>query len=312
MNVLPTINKDSVEFEDFIVNEVLNFYFSLGVKGVRLDVVDELPARFTKKIRKAVKKLDNNAVIIGEVWEDATNKIAYGTRREYFLGEELDSVMNYPLKNALISYALSGSEYELTKIVCEQLNNYPKSTLPLLMNVLSTHDTPRILTVLSGKPLPEKRCEQANFTISSLERELAVKRLKVISALLFTLYGSPTIYYGDERGFEGGKDPFNRKCMTFTGGNLELLNHYKRLAKVRNASNALKLGNLEIITAKNGVFAFKRTYKGESVTVITNMGNYVYNVNSKYKLKNLITGEVKTSFEIKKYSYLILGDTNAY
>lgn len=312
INVLPTINKNSIEFEDFITNKVIPYYFSLGVKGVRLDVVDELPSRFTKKIRKAVKKANPNAVVIGEVWEDATNKIAYDTRREYFQGEELDSVMNYPLKNALINFALSGSVCEIKKVLCEQLNNYPQIALNLLMNVLSTHDTPRILTVLSGEKLPETREGQANFTLTSNQRELAVSRLKAVAVLLFTLYGSPTIYYGDERGFEGGKDPFNRQCMRFTGGNLSIFNHYKKLAEIRNSVSALKFGDFTLDYAKNGTLVFTRTYKAQKVNVAVNMGNTVFKINSTTPKTNLLTNETSLSFELNKYSYLILGDTNAY
>ena len=305
INVLPTINKNSKSFEDFVVNKVLNRYFDFGVLGVRLDVVDELPSKFVKKIRKSVKKNNPDAIVIGEVWEDASNKIAYSRRCEYFWGDELDSVMNYPLKNSLINFLLTGNVKELTKTVIEQIHNYPPCVLSVLMNILGTHDTPRILSVLSGAKIPDDRETLSTFTLGESERELAVMRLKQALVFIFTIYGVPSVYYGDELGFEGGKDPFNRRCMTFEGGNEEILSLVKKLSAIRSSNPVFIDGKTEIITAKDGVFAFSRKKGKEEVIVIINAGNYRFTVNAENCVE-LLTGETRSEYSIDKNSYLIL------
>lgn len=305
INVLPTINKNSKNFEDFILNKVLPKYFNFGLQGVRLDVVDELPASFVKKIRRKVKNLNKNAVIIGEVWEDATNKIAYSTRREYFQGGELDSVMNYPLKNAIIDYLLLGNSSVLAKTVLEQINNYPKQSLNLLMNVLGTHDTARILTVLSGKPIPKTRQEQADFTLTETERNLAISRLKIAFAIAYTIYGVPSVYYGDEIGLEGCKDPFNRCCMNFDSANREILSFVKLLGKIRTSNSVFSTGSVKVLSYERGVFSFKRYNDLEEITVIVNAGNENYNVYATNCIE-LLTNQSKSEYSLDKYSVLIL------
>ena len=106
---LPNVNENQESFQDFIFNEkdgVVPYWLQQGALGWRLDVADELPDFFIKGIRAAMEKQENakDLVLIGEVWEDASNKIAYSARREYLLGDELHGVMNYPFKDAIIKY----------------------------------------------------------------------------------------------------------------------------------------------------------------------------------------------------------------
>ncbi len=152
IDILPEVNEQSQEYQNFIFGEggVLKKWLGFGIGGYRLDVADELPDFFLKKLRKSVKESNPNAIIIGEVWEDASNKIAYSKRREYLQGYELDSVMNYPLKEAIIGYIFNGSANHLLQAVRVLINHYPKQTLDCLMNILGTHGTARILTVLGG------------------------------------------------------------------------------------------------------------------------------------------------------------------
>ena len=309
INVLPTINKNSKEFEDFILTKVLPYYFNLGFDGVRLDVVDELPTTFVKKIRKTVKNLNSNAIIIGEVWEDATNKIAYGSRREYFLGNELDSVMNYPLKNAIINALTLGDVDGFYKTVSEQINNYPKASLNALMNVLGTHDTARILSVLSGEKLPSDRESASKFSLTFSQKQLAIKRLIIAYVLLFTLYGAPTVYYGDENLTEGCKDPFNRTCMDFNKGNNEVYKLIKKLSKIRKEHKSLLVGDLELIKYDSNVISFVRRYENEEIQVVINLSNYVYIVDGN-GMQELLTNTTKKSYELEKYSSVILKRRN--
>ncbi|MBE5744227.1 MAG: glycoside hydrolase family 13 protein [Clostridiales bacterium] len=305
INVLPTINKNSKEFENFITDKVIKRYFDFGVFGTRLDVVDELPSTFVKKIRKAIKKHNPDGVLIGEVWEDATNKIAYSRRCEYFLGEELDSVMNYPLKNSLINYLTTGKTANLKQTVLEQINNYPPCALNLLMNILGTHDTERILSVLSGAKIPSDRLSASMFNLTENERELAIERLKLAFVFLFTIYGVPSIYYGDEIGFEGAKDPFNRSCMIFNGGDKNILNLVKKLSKIRSENKVFKQGETTVKYADNGVFSFIRQDDETEITVILNAGNYDFLVDCD-NLEELVSGKTLTKYNLERNSYLIL------
>ena len=310
IDVLPTINKNSEEFEDFIAGEkgVIEKYLSLGADGYRLDVVDELPPRFFKKIRKAVKNSKQDGVVIGEVWEDATNKIAYDLRREYFLGQELDSVMNYPLKNAIIDFIKRKDAKILEEVVLTQINNYPKPALDMLMNILGTHDTARILTVLSDKEIPKTREETAKMEFSYAENKKAFNLLKIATLLQFTLYGVPSVYYGDEIGTNGGKDPFNRTCFNweFDEFNREVYGFYKQISAIRSNNACFKGGECKVIKAENGLFAFTRETDSERVLVCVNLGEYSYLIKSDKEFTNLLNGTKGTKFDIDKNNYIIL------
>lgn len=310
IDILPTINKESADFEEFIAGSggVIEKYLKLGASGIRLDVVDELPPAFVKKIRERVKSVNPAAIIIGEVWEDATNKIAYDKRREYFEGKELDSVMNYPLKNAIIAYLNSGDALPLSRLVKEQLNNYPHPALNLLMNILGTHDTPRILNVLSRSIEPKTRDETAVFKLSEAEKAKGVKRLVVAAVLEYTLYGLPTLYYGDEILTEGEKDPFNRTC--FNWGKLndppEVFNLYKKLGEIRSAEAVFKKGETEVIYACGGAFAFRRYDDNGEIIVVANASAYAYSINLNSESVDLIGGKIGTKFTIEGVGALIL------
>ncbi len=277
IDVLPETNESSPSFQEFIFGDegVLKYWLNTGIGGYRLDVADELPDFFLKKLRKAVKNKDKNAIIIGEVWEDASDKIAYSKRREYLQGHELDSVMNYPLKNAIIHYVLTGNTLELSRTVRLLIDHYPKQTLDCLMNILGTHDTPRILTVLGGKICNNKEemaSEQA--LLSEKEKENAIKKLKMAVLLQYTLPGVPCVYYGDENGMEGHIDPFCRKCFDWERLNSDLIAYYQKLGSIRlKFKNILKKGIFKEIISDNGLFLYKREQRNKSVYVFVNNSN---------------------------------------
>lgn len=274
ITVLPTINKNAVEFEDFIAGEggVLDKYMSLGFGGVRLDVVDEISDEFVRKIRERIKSYGDDKVLIGEVWEDATNKIAYDKRRKYFQGGELDSVMNYPLKDAIIEYVINGDALTLFKVVREQTDNYPYFALNSLMNILGTHDTPRILTVLGKRGvLKQTRAEMADEKLTDAELKEGKRMLKCASLLQFTLYGVPCIYYGDEQEMQGNKDPFNRKCFV-ESDDKELFVWYSDLSKLRRSFSCFAEGRTEDVVVDKGFFSFSRNDGKTKVYVAVNCG----------------------------------------
>ena len=274
VDILPSINKNCLPFEEFITGDsgVLEKYFKLGVGGVRLDVVDEINDRFVEKITAKVKSFGDDKIVIGEVWEDATNKIAYGTRRQYFCGNELDSVMNYPLKDAIIDFALSGKAEAIYKTVRKQIDNYPFYALNSLMNILGTHDTPRILTVLGKRGRLEKeRSRMAEEKLTQEEKSGAIKMLKCCSLLQFCLYGVPCIYYGDEQITEGNKDPFNRTFFV-ENENKELYEWYCFLSELRKRYDCFKDGETADVYYNDGLFSFSRNCENKKIYFAVNFG----------------------------------------
>ncbi|MDD7165480.1 MAG: glycoside hydrolase family 13 protein [Clostridia bacterium] len=274
VDILPSINKNCLPFEEFITGDsgVLEKYFKLGAGGVRLDVVDEINDRFVEKITAKVKSFGDDKIVIGEVWEDATNKIAYGTRRQYFCGNELDSVMNYPLKDAIIDFALSGKAEAIYKTVRKQIDNYPFYALNSLMNILGTHDTPRILTVLGKRGRLEKeRSRMAEEKLTQEEKSGAIKMLKCCSLLQFCLYGVPCIYYGDEQITEGNKDPFNRTFFV-ENENKELYEWYCFLSELRKRYDCFKDGETADVYYNDGLFSFSRNCENKKIYFAVNFG----------------------------------------
>jgi glycosidase len=271
IDILPEVNEASEDYQNFIFGEngVLKTWLACGIGGYRLDVADELPDFFLKKLRKAVKESNSEAMIIGEVWENAADKIAYSKRREYLQGYELDSVMNYPLKNAVIEFCLTENAAVLSETICTLRDNYPKQVLDCLMNILGTHDTARILTVLGEKACYNKdEMADPNMRLNDYERQKAIKKLKMAALLQYTLPGVPCVYYGDEIGMEGYGDPFCRQCFDWDNPNKELLAYYKRLGELRNDfSDIFKDGELEELFAKNGCYFFKR-YKNQKTVYL--------------------------------------------
>lgn len=275
IKTLPAIDKTCKDYMDFIAGEkgVIDYYLRLGVYGIRLDVVDELPSHFVRKIRKAVKSVNPNAAIIGEVWEDASNKISYGIRREYFLGKELDSVMNYPLKDAIIDFSKTGNCEHLLKVIKEQIDHYPAMTLKVLMNILSTHDTFRLISALSDKNVQGlSKTEMSKIKLDEAEQKLCEKRVKIASLLLYTLYGVVSIYYGDEVGMEGYADPLNRKFFEWDKVGNDLNKWFIKLGEARKKYSSFGKGNFVEVYCKNGIMVYKMIDENCETLVAINNG----------------------------------------
>lgn len=281
IETLPAVNETSLSYQEFIFGEngVLKTWLKHGIGGYRLDVADELPDFFLEKLRKAVKDCNSEAVIIGEVWEDASNKIAYSKRRKYLQGHELDSVMNYPLKDAIISYVLSGNTKQLRETIDLLIDHYPKQTLDVLMNILGTHDTSRILTVLSGKTCSNKD-EMAVTFLTEREKASAKMKLMMAAVLQFTLPGIPCIFYGDENGMEGFIDPFCRRCYDWTKSDNELIAFYKQLGKIRQNNKVFRDGEYKEIFGDNSCLVYSRQ-NGTDDTIYV----YVNNSSDVYTMK---------------------------
>lgn len=296
IDILPALNETSESYQNFIFSEngVLHKWLEYGIGGYRLDVADELPDFFLRMLRASVKKKNPQAIVIGEVWEDASDKIAYSERREYLQGRELDSVMNYPLKDAVIAYILNGNATDLLQTIYTLIDHYPKATLDCLMNILGTHDTARILTVIGGISCKDKEeMASPNAVLSKEAREKAIQLLKMAVILQFTLPGVPCIYYGDENAMEGHIDPFCRKCFDWENQNEDLQLFYRRLGQFREENRAVfKDGIFEAVDCRDGLLFFKRENIAATVYVYTNNSEKSYYIETTEKLEDCFTHEV--------------------
>ena len=275
IDTLPNVREDCPDYVDYIIqgeNSVVKRWLRAGASGWRLDVADELPGEFIEKLRAAVEETDPEALVLGEVWEDASNKISYSRRRRYFLGRELHGVMNYPFRTALLHYLLDGPAEDFQAAMETLRENYPPAAFYSAMNFLGTHDTPRVLTLLGGVPLPEGREAQSVFSLTQLQREAALERLHVAAAILFTFPGSPMIYYGDEAGMEGAADPFNRQTYPWGQENQTLLEWFRWLGQLRKGRASLRRGTLSWLAAQGPLLAYLREVPGEATATLVNAG----------------------------------------
>ena len=259
---LPKLNKRDPDYIQYITGEngIIRRWLRAGASGWRLDVADELPNDFLDALVRAAKAEKSDSLIVGEVWEDASSKIAYDERKNYFEGNRLDSVMNYPFRTAIIDFVRHGNAVGIAQTVETIVENYPPEVLNCLMNVLGTHDSVRIITALAGVELgtDPPRDMQAQIRMSEEEWALGIKRLKTASLLQMTLPGVPCIYYGDEAGVEGYKDPFNRTCYPWGHENQELLDWYKKITHLRTSRAVYQRGGYRTIMAGDGFYAFER------------------------------------------------------
>ena len=271
IKTLPETKENDPHFSEYITGEkgVIRHWLNLGIKGFRLDVADELPDAFLDKVRVAVKADSSENFLLGEVWEDATNKISYNARRRFLRGKQLDSVMNYPFANAIISYLKGGNSRDLIDTVLEILENYPPQAVKLLMNHIGTHDTPRILTVLGSDSdnYPTDREWQAKQSLTDEQYKKAVSLLKVAAILQYTLPGVPSLYYGDEAGLTGYGDPFCRRAYPWGNEDKDLLKFYQKLGKFRRSSDAFKSGEFIPFYANFGEIAYMRKSQNETVLI---------------------------------------------
>lgn len=307
ITVTPTVNKMIDSYRHFIMGDggVLDKWTSFGLKGWRLDVVDELDKDFVTGIRNVVKAKNSEIAIIGEVWEDASTKIAYGTMRPYLLGYQLDGVMNYPFKEAIIDYVSGGTADNFINIVMDITENYPKDSLDSSMTLIGSHDTCRILSVLSGvNALKMTKKERLEYRLSAEERAEAKARLKIASALQYFLSGVPSIYYGDEIGMEGFDDPINRRCMAWDSIDNELLTHYKKLGDIRGKFRPLFTAEMELSTL-NGAVIITRKLGGDKLILVANATDTDIVV-SRVKGIDIISGKEVKRLTVKANDFRII------
>ena len=275
---LPAVNEHDPSYRNFIFggeDSVVRRWLRAGADGWRLDVADELPDDFVRGIHEAARAEKPDAVIIGEVWEDGSTKVAYGVRRRHIMGRHCDGLMNYPFRNAVLSYLKGGDAADFVNAMETLRENYPRFAYYSAMNSLGTHDTARILTLLGAEEGCEHQSKEwrSNYRLGPDQRRRAKELLKLGAALMFAFPGSPTVYYGDEAGMEGFEDPFNRRTFPWGREDSELMGWFSRLGHLRKQSQALRQGDIHYRVGKGPVLAFTRTHGEETILAVFNTGS---------------------------------------
>lgn len=288
IDTLPSIRHGCESFQDYIAGKggVIEKYMKLGCSGVRLDVVDEITDTFVKKISDCVKQFGKNKIVMGEVWEDAATKISYGARRKYFCDNELNSVMNYPIKDALLCYLTTKNPYQFVSTVRMLKNNYPRQVVHNLMNFLGTHDTKRIFSELTD--------------CCGGDEKRALSMLKIAFVILFTTFGTPSIFYGDEQAMKNN-DGSSRGCFDWSKTNTEMVEFVKKLSAIRK-KEVFKFGDMNIIESSNGKLIFERitnseikSATAERVLTMVNLRESPLNVEFEGKFVSLLSNEKLTA-----------------
>ena len=302
IDTLPNVNENNPEYTNYICGEggILQRWIDAGAAGWRLDVADELPDEFLDNLRIAVKAKGEDKIIYGEVWEDASNKESYGVRRRYLIGKQLDSVMNYPFKECILNYAKYGDSRQLVDGVMSIIEHYPKQCVDVLMNFLSTHDTERAITRLAGQEVGwNDRRWQSENRLSPQEYAYGVALMKCAMVLQFFLPGVPCIYYGDEAGQEGYKDPFNRRTYPWGNEDRSMINFAAELGSIRRCSEVFAQGTIRFIHADGETVVFRRedSDKGIAAVIYLNRSSK----SKKFSLSNTL-GDIR-SFRIVRNSH---------
>ena len=280
---LPDTNELEPSFMDYIIydkDSVINKWMDMGVKGWRLDVADELPSKFIEELKKETTKNDSESILIGEVWEDASNKISYGERRSYFLGSQLDSVLGYLFRDNIVDF-LTGKipSWKLNDLFITLKENYPKEAFKSNLNLLSSHDIERVKTALKS------------------DKDLL--KLAILAQMSFE--GVPYIYYGDEAGLCGGTDPDNRKTYPWKNEDEDMIEFYKEAINTRKKYSVLTNGDTEFIdTNDDDVFGYIRfNDKCEKILILINRSLENKNISINIKENTLEIVDIK--YSSKKY-----------
>ena len=278
---MPDLNQSSPLVRELLLGEdgVIRRWTRAGARGWRLDVADELQESLIEDIKATLLSEKPDGLLLGEVWEDASNKISYGKPRHYLLGSELDSAMNYPFRDMVLGFLLGTMTAADAAEAIETLReNYPPEALACCLNLLGSHDRPRIASLLGGGPdeskLPEE--ERGRWRLSPEAMGLAKGRFWLATLMQMTFPGVPSIYYGDEYCLEGLSDPGNRRTMPLEEDiyDRDMQDIICNAAAIRRALPCMVTGSIEAFVpegAGDDVLAYtRRGEDGEVACVLVN------------------------------------------
>ncbi len=273
---LPDVDEAAESYREFICGEngVVRTWLRLGAAGWRLDVADELPDDFIADIKAAALAEKPDALVIGEVWEDASNKVSYGELRKYLQGSELDGVMNYPFRTSMLDFLTNKTTaVQIANRLEELYENYPREAFLSCLNLLGSHDRERVLTMLGDAPNKDTLSDEQrrDYRLNEGQRSLAVSRLWVAALLQMTMPGVPCVYYGDEAGMEGYTDPYNRAAYPWGNEDKNCRTIYRNAIAVRKSlPEVFEDGDFKPFAINDDVFAFTRTLGDTTVCVLAN------------------------------------------
>ncbi|APF24345.1 glycoside hydrolase family 13 protein [Clostridium butyricum] len=284
ISTMPKFNTSNEDVKEYLLNVGAYWINEVGIDGWRLDVCDEVDHCFWRDFKKKIKHSKKDAILIGEIMHESSS---------FLKGDQLDSIMNYPFKGAMIDFfgnrSINAEEFD--DILAKNRVIYMYDINRQLWNLIGSHDTSRFLT----------ECEEK------------IERMKLAIVFQFTYIGVPYIYYGDEIGLAGGEEPQSRKCMIWDSKeqNCELLEFYKKMIKIRKENKVLIYGDYKTVYCKDNIIAFIREDKDNKVLVIINNTYKKVKINSNkdHEYMNMITGKfelIKDTIEIDSMSYKIL------
>lgn len=323
---LPELNKENPKVQEEM-RQTLKKYLSNGMDAVRLDLGEILPEKFLRYL-ETLKEEYLNLIFINEMWGIATDKYS----PQIFDGQA-DSVMNYPMTDAIMRWVRTGNYMHFNYIFNRVYGEYPREVQNRLMNILSSHDTPTAITMLVGKNMNEnpyegciwdiekpwrypdffdtyafREFESNNDELVPEDRKRGEKLLKIAIAILYTIPGNPCIFMGTENAESGYKDPFCRKPMNWKNPNLPMHRFLKSMGCFRKDNgDILSQGESRIRSGTNDVLLILERYNGrESIVLIVNRSETEYNISKEFQGYNVLFAENSTKDKIGGYGILIL------
>jgi glycosidase len=280
---MPKFNTANPEVKDYLLKVGEYWVKEIGIDGWRLDVCDEVDHQFWKAFRKTVKAANKDAIIIGEIMHEASS---------FLRGDELDTIMNYPFKGAMVDFFATRKidETQFDNVLTMNRAVYMDSVTRQMWNLLDSHDTPRFLT----------ECKED------------LNRMKLAMVFQFSYVGAPYIYYGDEVGMAGGHDPLCRGCMVWDKEkqNTEIYQLYKKLIALRHENKTLIYGEYKNIYLKDNVIIFERTLEDEKIIVAINNNDEEIAISIKLgeSVVDMLSGKaasLENGLELKAMGYRI-------
>ena len=309
IDILPRINTENEKCASYFVGAggVVEKYALAGISGFRLDVVDELSDEFISRIKSTLAKCREDNILYGEVWEDGSDKIAYGKRKHYYLGRELDGVMNYPLRRGLIAFLRGGEISSLKYALTDIIYNAPKRIRDLQMNLIGSHDTERIITALGGID-PQGKSNEAlsHLRMSASEYKTAKRRLFMAYTVAATLPGIPSVYYADEVGLEGYSDPFCRRGYPWGKEDKEILSFFRKIGRIRTENTVYQRGEYKLLYLDRGVLIFARYELNTAYITVVNNRDRDLGILFSVQGVDLLNGNKSERITVTSYSQSII------